>query len=306
VTGCGLEINAETGFVGDEGYSHTSEDVHTSTVGFVLQETGNTDEITLDWCFDEKSNPATYMFKTRGGRTSCPYEGEVKTKYYEPGLHVLSEGTMQIEVPKIAVEGGVYRVQVPSSRPASFTLNLTNESETDATGWFKLTVDESTNPDGAVLKIDGGTIGNGRYFEVPSGKVVKKTLTIEKGPIEDSYEDIRLLLSSDCDDISDEMFVSVDFLPSCSEVDVKYPSDNWIINTATGDIIVLELENYDINYDNFGYVELQYRSTSSAQWNTEMRFYSNATRYANATGAKTHDAWGYAPECPCGHRRIVQ
>ncbi|MDR2085597.1 MAG: T9SS type A sorting domain-containing protein [Dysgonamonadaceae bacterium] len=294
VFGTGMVFNASVGEQGEYYASSTSEDVNTSTVGFVLQEEGNTDQITVDYGFDYESMPHTYIFKTRGGRTSCPYEAEVRTEYYEPGQHVITEGTMQIENPKIAVEGGVYRVQVPANRPATFTLNLTNESETGATGWFLLAVDESTNPNGAILKIDGGTIGNGRYFEVPSGSVLKKTLTIEKGVV-DTYENISIVLKSDCQcdptdflpDISDNVMVSVDFLPACSEVDIQSPVDNWIINTATGDSIEIMLKNYDINFANFGYVELQYRSASATQWNTEMKFYANEARYNAATGAKT-------------------
>jgi len=288
VWGVGLMVKGELGIIGSSSESETIDTQKSNTVGFVLAESGDDDQITVDYTFDEESTPATYMFRTRGGRTSCPHEAEIRTKYFDPGNHIVSEGTMQIEVPKIAVSGGVYRLQVPATRAAAFTLDITNESETNGSGWFKLVVDEASNPNGAILQIDGMPIANGRYFSVPSGSVLKKTLTVEKGPDEDTYENIRLLLFSDCDsDLRDEVRISVEFLPSCSEVAIKSPSSNWIINNSTGDSVMVELENYDINYANFGYVELLYRMSSSPQWSSAMKFYSDQARYDDAQGEKT-------------------
>jgi len=310
--GIGLEMNGEVGYVGSHSDLTTDGRQKSNTVGFVLAETGSTDQITVDYALDNASVPSTFMFRTRGGRTSCPYEAEVKTKYYEPG-YVINEGTMQIEVPKIAVSGGVYRLQVPAARAASFTLDITNESETNGTGWFKLTVDESSNPDGAVLKIDGVPIGNGRYFSVPSGTVLKKTLTLEKGPNADVYENVRLILASDCDpDLSDEIRITAEFLPSCSYVGIKSPSNNWIINNNTGDSIMVELENHDINFANFGYVELLYRQRSSSQWTSEMKFYANQERYNQAQGKKkllgnepTIKYWWHKDQKPDGEYELA-
>jgi hypothetical protein len=162
VFGVGVETEATLGAVGDRSNITENESSKTATFGFTLAEEGVTDEITVDVGTDLTSG--SYVFKTRGGRTSCPYEGERKTKYYKPGVYVLSEATMQVEKPVLTVKGGNYRVQVPSTRPATYTLELKNESEVNATGWFILTVDESTNPYGAVIKIDGGVIGNGRFL----------------------------------------------------------------------------------------------------------------------------------------------
>ncbi len=40
---------------------------------------------------EEKSSYSNFMFSTRGGATSCPYEDEIRTEYFEPGQHILSE-----------------------------------------------------------------------------------------------------------------------------------------------------------------------------------------------------------------------
>lgn len=274
----------------DDSYKEGTEE--STTVGFKLQEEGDDDEITVDYGWTEGG---TIAFKTRGGRTSCPYEGEVKTKYFEPGKHVLSEATMQIEVPVIDVKDGSYALRVPANRAASFTLQLKNESETYEDVWFQLIVDEKTNPYGAELKIDGSAIGNGRNFLVPAGNILEKTLTIAKGPNVDKYDNIALILRSQCQhdptnflqNIGDTTWVSVEFIPSCSDVEIKTPADKWIVNTLSGDTLDIILENYDVNYANFGYVNLQYRPTSTSTWKTLMKFYSNVDRYNNATGLKT-------------------
>ena len=291
---CGIEmvVNAKTSssISTDDTRSESKEE--TKTTGFVLQEEGDDDQITTDYGW---TRSGTIAFKTRGGRTSCPYEGEVLTKYFEPGRRVLSEATMQIEVPVLTVKGGSYAIKVPDGRPATYILELKNESETKEDVWFKLILDETTNPHGAQLKIDGGIIGNGRTFLAKAGEVLEKTLTLEKGPVETKYDNIRLLLVSQCqydptdfiDDIFAETQISAEFIPACSDVSIRVPSDRWTVNAETGDSLQIILEGYDVNYSHFAYVDLQYRNTASAQWSTLMKFYSDQAVYNNATGLKT-------------------
>lgn len=287
--GLNLKIDLEYKHENTETTSETKES--TMTVGFVLQEEGDDDQITVDY---GSTASGTMAFKSRGGRTSCPYEGEVRSQYYEPGSHILSEATMQIEVPKIDVSSSSSVLNVPANKTASFVLDLKNESETGEDVWFQLIVDEVTNPDGADLKIDGGIIGNGRMFLVRAGEVLQKTLTVGKGTA-DTYNNIGLILRSQCQhdptdflpDIADTTFISVEFVPGCSDVQIKEPSDNWIVNSnsETGDTLYVTLDNYDVNYPNFGYIRLQYRPVSSPSWSTVSTFYPSHL-YANAQGAK--------------------
>jgi hypothetical protein len=230
---------------------------------------------------------ATFAFKTRGGQTSCPYEGEVRSKYYQPGNHILSEATMQIEVPKIQVTSAPSVLNVPANRTATFTLGLQNESETGEDVWFQVVVDEETNPNGAELKIDGASIANGRLFLVKAGETLQKTLTLGKGTV-DSYENIGIILQSQCDDISDITYVSAEFVPACSEVAISSPSNNFIVNadSQTGDTLYVTINGYDVNFPNFGYIRLEYRPVSSPNWNTLKTFYPSAL-YPNAQGTET-------------------
>lgn len=291
VMGIGLNLKVDMEYRHENTTTQSGSEESSMNVGFVLAEEGDDDQITVDYGMTKSG---TIAFKSRGGRTSCPYEGEVKSKYYEPGRHILSEATMQIEVPKIDVSSASAVLNVPANKTASFVLDMKNESETEEDVWFQLIVDEETNPDGAELKIDGGIIGNGRMFLVKAGEVLKKTLTVGKGTA-DSYKNIGLILRSQCQhdptdflpDIADTTYVSVEFVPACSDVRIKEPTKDWIVNSnhATADTLYVTIDNFDVNYPNFGYVRLEYRETTSPSWSTITTFYPSSL-YAGAQGVK--------------------
>ncbi|MDH8701152.1 hypothetical protein M2138_000491 [Dysgonomonadaceae bacterium PH5-43] len=291
VMGIGMEVNMSMEYIAEGEKSDSEEKEETMTIGFVLKEEGDDDEITVDY---GTTSSGTIAFKPLGGRTSCPYEDGYVSKYYRPGQYILAEATMQIEVPVISVNGPDQILNVPSNKTAKFTLDLKNESETGEDVWFQLIVDEETNPYGAELKIDGGVIGNGRMFLVKAGEVLQKTLTVGKGTA-DAYENIGLILRSECQSdpttflpvIADTTFVSVEFTPGCSDVNIKAPSNNWIVNTDTGDVLRIVLDGFERDYPNFAYVKLEYRKTSDVEWTQIMKFYADQKVYDNATGVKT-------------------
>ena len=290
VMGIGIEIKTDFEYIHETESSTSSETETSITSGFILKEEGDDDQITVDYGMTESG---TMAFKTRGGRTSCPYEGELRTKYYKPG-QILDEATMQIEVPKISVISAPRVINVPANRAATYTLALQNESETGENVWFELITDESTNPNGAALKIDGGIIGNGRLFLVNAGQTLQKTLTLEKGTA-DTYNNIALVLRSQCQNdpttflpvITDTTYVSAEFIPAVSNVDITEPKNNWILNadSQTSDTLNITIANYDVNSPNFGYIRLEYRPVSSPDWNTITTFYPSSL-YGNAQGTK--------------------
>ena len=73
-----------------------------------------------------------YMFRQVSGQTSCYYEGEERTKYYEPGVHVLSNATVQVQVPHIDCAQPVV-TGVPDGEPAVFDLKLSNATVANLT-----------------------------------------------------------------------------------------------------------------------------------------------------------------------------
>ncbi|MDL2239757.1 LamG domain-containing protein, partial [Bacteroidales bacterium OttesenSCG-928-L14] len=278
VMGIGLELSTTLEYVYEEDETEIEEKITSITSGFVLKEEGDNDQISVDYGMTKSG---TIAFKTMAGRTSCPYEDAYVTKYYQPGQHVLNEATMQIEVPKIDINGPNQVLNVPANKTATFLLEMKNESEISADVWYQLIVDEKTNPHGAELKIDGGSIGNGRTFLVNAGSVLNKTLTVGKGTADSCY--IGLILRSQCQhdptdflpDIADTTYISVRFIPGCSDVNISEPYNNWIVNTETDDSLRIVLDGFQRDYENFGYIKLEYRNVSSPTWSSLMNFYAD-------------------------------
>ncbi len=212
------------------------------------------------------------IFGVRGGASRCPYEGEEISSFYldptKPVGYTLNVATLRRERPTIDVEPAI-QANVPEEEEAVFNLKLGNESETNSNLWYELSIDESTNPDGAVLLIDGLTPE--RQYLVNANEILEKTLTIEKGPsgvLE--YDSIGIILHSVCQFnpessqgvIADTVYVSARFLPECSEVAVGNFQDNWIINYADGDEISVKLDDYNVNLSTFEKIDFQYKTLS--------------------------------------------
>ena len=122
----GVETHISTRTGGGTHNTWESGTTKLSSFSYTLAEEGDDDALTVDVY---KYGAYSPIFRTRGGQTSGPYEGEVKTKYYRPGTTIM-EATMQIEVPQITVD--VPKVSnVPTGSAANYTLRLTNASEID-------------------------------------------------------------------------------------------------------------------------------------------------------------------------------
>ena len=317
----GMLINSNSGVIFDvtenlvteHGGVFTTEQEAAQAKGFVLEETG-TDYLSVDVCRpagyladdqyityeDMMDNPplSTFIFKTKGGATSCPYEAGYATKYYESGA-VIDEPTVQVEVPEISVEDDFIE-NVPSGQPAYLTLYIRNNSESQDDNWFNLRMVESSNPDGAGLVMDASPIGNGRALLVPAGETLVKTLEVRKGAVM-NYDNLQLTLESQCQcdptdyvaDIVDTVTFSVHFTPSATPVNLREPGDNWTYNTQLPTEPVngidkhymeVVLDGFDVNYDNFHRIMLQYKPTSASEsgWTTLMSYYDDEAAYDQA------------------------
>lgn len=318
----GVVLNASTGFILDineditteQGGEFTTEEEANHSKGFVLED-NDTDYLSVDVCrpkgfleddqyieYEDMKNGepklSTFIFKTKGGATSCPHEAGYITKYYEPG-QVIDEPTVQIEVPEISVENDFIE-NVPSGKPAYITLYIRNNSESQDDNWYNLKVVDESNPFGAGLVIDAAPIGNGRALLVRAGETLVKTLEVRKGTAM-NYDDLKLTLESQCQcdptdfvaDIVDTVAFTVHFIPSATEVNLKKPANNWTYNTKlpTEDIngirkhyLDVVLDGFDVNYDNFYRIMLQYKPSSGSDddWSTLMSYYNDAGYYDQA------------------------
>lgn len=316
LNGTGMVLTVDESFTTEHGGEFSTEETARHCKGYVLAEEGS-DYISVDVCREagykdgdqyvkykdmkneEGQTFSTFIFKTRGGATSCPYEGEYKTKYYEPGQHVINEATVQMEVPEITVEKDFVE-NVPSGKSAYFTLYLRNNSESQDDNWYNLVIDDGSNPNGAQLLMDGAPIGNGRALLVPAGGTLTKTLEVRKGSVM-NYDNLRLMLQSQCQcdptdfqgDIYDDVTFSVHFTPSATDVKLKKPTDNWTYNTKlpTAEVNGVQkhymdvvIDGFDVNYDNFHRIMLQYKPSSGSDndWTTLMSYYDDETLYDQA------------------------
>jgi hypothetical protein len=287
--------------------SLTEEDTNTTNISYTLKDNDPANVLSVDIInlFDG-SGP---IFTTVGGRTSCPYEGAELSHYYnhatynpsnpvielaEGDRETLSNATERAEDPKIIVEVAEI-FNIPESNKAEFKLLLSNNSDatSDAASfnYFELIVDNLTNPDNALINVSQ----NGTVVFVPYGQTVEYTLTLGKSVSDvNDYEDIRVVLQSQCDPVNvfDDVFISAHFVPSCSQVAVKAPLDNWVYNVdaaynnGSTNPLTINLSEYNQAYDNFKKIDLEYRLATSPNW-TRLHTYYNTQAFYDIAVADT-------------------
>jgi hypothetical protein len=240
------------------------------------------------------------IFSTKGGRTSCPYEGASMSYFYNPTTYdskatiiptladdkrvQLSYATQAIEKPIISVKvAEVFDVQ--ESDKAEFELILENNGAAEGIDAnYLLVVDNISNPNNAIFNIEQ----NGTVVSVPYGKKVPYRLTMQKSSANVfDYKDIIIRLQSLCDgaDISAEVPVTAHFVPACSIVNVEEPKENWVFNRTVSkfsgasarDPLSIKLGAYNKNYTNFSRMQLQYRLATSTTWSNLHTYYKNQT-----------------------------
>ena len=258
-------------------------------VGYVLSDNDESDFISVD--VKQSNMGFGPIFRKRGGQTMCPHEGEELFLFYEGEIvsqqqGIFADATQPREVPGIDIEPKVLS-NVPEIQQAIFTLSLTNNSAAFQDMVYTLMVDESSNPHGAILLMDGLSVF--REIMVPYGQTITKTLTVEKGPVHLNYiagseqgdPDNRLgiILRSSCQynygtsntpDIADTIMFGVSFLPGCTPVEISQPVENFVINKLSEDIIdgissnvvTFELSSYDYNYYSLDNIYLQYKKSN--------------------------------------------
>jgi hypothetical protein len=234
------------------------------------------------------------VFKLRpGGKTSCPYEDRVLTEYYlqtsavNPNpyapSYLLSERTQQRDRPLIDVAPFLL-TNVPITSPAVFNLTVTNDSESDDTRTYKLGLVSTSNPFGAIVRIDGANV----FADVTLGPdvAVNKVLSIEKGPGPTyNYDSLLIIVYSECDpDIRDSVYLSAHFLPTCTDVNFATPNNQWVLNNSfIYDSLPVAIIDYNINFFDFDFIRLDYKPSSSSVWVGLQTFFKDTSGLNNPT-----------------------
>lgn len=245
---------------------------NSTTIDYTLAESGSSDYLSVDVL----NAPDGFgpIFYTRGGATSCPYEDEIVTKYYNPGA-VISEKTVQVELPEIAAVDYASITGVPSGKDAEMSVQLRNLSETNEDMWYNLSIDDTTNPDGLQVWMDGYNITNGRTVLVPAAKGVNKKIYFrQSNTAVTDYKDVVIRMSSICQPDNTGIYpaivstlpVNITFQPAGS--DIELAASETVVNTYTQAPLRLSMRGYDINARALESVRLQYKGLNDAQWLT--------------------------------------
>ncbi len=238
---------------------------------------------------------SSFVYRTKGGVTSQPYEDVRVTKWYNKGT-VLDAKTKAVDNPRIWAEQTTVS-NVPFDKPARFTIYMTNETDFNdrAASSFNYALDDKTNPKGAKLYIDGNVLnGAGTYVSFsPVGSVLSKQL--ELYPNKDfDYENIGVTLYDPEDGSrSQTVYLTAHFVPTAGKVIISTPGDKWVINTEGSYdskqqkyYMPVRIDGFDVNYRGFDHIELQYKLSTQGDkdWVNVCSYYHDKELMAKASG----------------------
>ncbi|MCF8275016.1 MAG: T9SS type A sorting domain-containing protein [Flavobacteriaceae bacterium] len=309
-TALGVTFNGVGMVVSASGYSEkdinsalSTEEQTTTTISYTLKDNDKANLLSVDVVnlFDGYGP----IFSTIGGVTSCPYEGAERSVFYnhadydaqatlivalpEEKQEELNYATQRAEVPEILVTVASVS-NVPESSKAEFDLIIKNNSASETDQYFTLYVDNLTNPDNALINIEQ----NGTVVFVPYGQSVPYKMTLGKS-VSDvyDYENIRVVLESRCDaTVYSDVFVTAKFAPSCTEVALKAPLDNWVFNNraafntdGTINKLPVEITGFNVAFNSFKKIDLEYRLASSSTWTKLQTYYGSQEEFEAAANA---------------------
>lgn len=254
-----------TGVETDDSYSWTSK-AH-QTTSFTLHDDDATDALTVDVLKSQSGwGP---VFRTRGGRTSAPYEDEVIAEYFD-GKSVLSEKTIPVEVPHLWFDKTSV-VNVPGGQRAVFQAHAQNASPTGYDRYFEIGVKEGSNPNNAKIFVAGKE--GGGTFLVPADHPLDVQLLVEQtNPAIINYNDLQIYLRSVVQGdptgtypvIEDVVPISVTFTKASTPVTVYTSSD--VLNTNSDASFTIGAKEFDRDFKGLQGVDLLYRVSESPEW----------------------------------------
>jgi hypothetical protein len=271
VAGVGVEGNVKILYSKSEGKTTENGTAKGFTTGYVLADNDPGDMFSVDVAMDPVYK--TPVFRTKSGQSSCPWEPNTA---HRDGTNL----QMRDNSAPLAVD-------VPSKEAAVFKFNLGNVSETNENRSYAFVAQPSSNPDGAIIKLNGADLNNPITYGINYGTSTPVTLTLERGPTKYTYDSIEIALYSACDDdrasalglnsaddkvLYSSIFISAHFIEPCSEVDINVPQQDWVIFpdplTAAGDDVMrITVSGYDKAQGQFDRIRLQYRlSDGDGSW----------------------------------------
>ena len=266
--------------------NYNFNDITKETLAYLKKETNTPDH----------SAASSFVFRTRGGYTSNPWEDQRKTRFYQAGT-LLDERTLKIDNPTISLDKhSVSGVSVNDA--ARFTIFLGNESEKPAaTGGlsvFTLFSVDQANPNGAKLSVNGQTLtSSGMSVSVVPGMTTQLELEVRAGKGFD-YEGLTIgvMSSGDPEHTTAKAQFDVHFLREAGSLSITAPADKWVLNTTAqkdslrGWYIPVTISGFDRHQYNFDHIEFQYKETQRGDdtWTNLCSYYADSTLMAKANG----------------------
>ena len=238
-----------------------STSTSSTSISYVLaddDETSALNDLADHFTVDIKKDPVygTPVFNLVSGRSSCPWEPNT---------------TPRDVVTLIAPDSSAYTGNqgLPIGTIPAIALLLGNNSHSEEDRQYWLSVLQHTNPTGATVKINGITLEGSIPFNIPYNNAVSAIMTVEKGPGGNVIDSLGIRLSSPCDGgeigaeypgeyFSVDRYFKISWDPPYSEVVIHSPQENWVLNKANDDTLMVTLRGYNTSISSFGGLKLQY------------------------------------------------
>jgi hypothetical protein len=241
IDGAGLTDGVKIGVGTTEATSVSTSTDATTTVGYTLADDDIGDNFSVNVLKDKTYG--TPVFTLVSGQTSCPNEPNSQPR---DGVSIVANQNVA--------------VNVPMNDEAVFILTLGNTSESGEARTYTLAADQLSNPDGAIIRFNGEPT---LTVELEFGVGMDVTMTVERGPTQFDYTGLSVTFGSDCDDnFSQSLLFDVHYLQPCSEVEVTFPMDNWVLLPAGGPNFSITTALYDVNDPELELIRVQYRRTN--------------------------------------------
>lgn len=260
----GVGIEAELKFIYSTSRGEGTENGVSKgiTTGYVLADNDPGDAFTVDVKMDDVYG--TPVFKTLAGQSSCPWE----------------DSTANREGPNLQLSAGSQFVanNVPANKPAFFKFELGNLSASNEDWTYGISEIITSNPNGAIIKLNGEPFDETQLVIVPYGTTVPVTVTVERGPADYDYTGLRIALYSNCQfernlalslplDNDPKFFSYIDldvhFVRPCSEVQINVPEQNYVVinddPNQPGTLRRITVSGYSKDEPFFERIRVQYR-----------------------------------------------
>jgi hypothetical protein len=121
----------------------------------------------------------TPVFDLVSGQSQCPHEPNTQPRQ---GVDLAADKQVAVNVPMNDV--------------AVFKLYLGNTSQSEETKFYSLEGLQENNPDGAIIRFNGQPTLN---VGVPFGQSIEVTMTVARGPVAFTYQNLLVGYFSDCE-----------------------------------------------------------------------------------------------------------